>query len=339
MTQFLRGSGYGDKDLLSVLMPSSADRATRQAHCEDGKSRLPSVEEWRLMPVAGRELSEASGQVVRSNHFLVNTSSIPPQLFQYHVHLYPIDNQTKEARNEDIASKEDFRINVALMAQFRQNHDEFSKIGGQRVGFVYDSRNCVITTHELPLPDRNSDDEPPYLRDEVCLVNSDGTKSNRRFILQMTYSGTVILPQDSRQTWATNSDASVIRALDLSLLGFAREQLKDEIPSWYLVGNKCFSERASKLQVADGYVALRGYTVGLRSCLAGLTLVSDMTVSVFLNGGPVLNVVGQACGFDDIHRFLKEIERYGIHERDIPKINKVLKNCKIHVDHLVGDIA
>jgi hypothetical protein len=127
-----------------------------------------------------------------------------------------------------------------------------------------------------------------------------------------------------------------VRTLDLSLLAFARMQLKDEAPSWYLVGNKCFSEHAEKLTVAPAYVALRGYTVGLKCCLAGLTLVSDMTVSVFLAGGPLVNVVSQALDFPSFDAFVSDARRRGVDPRDYPLLNKMLKNCKIRLDHLVS---
>ena len=124
-----------------------------------------------------------------------------------------------------------------------------------------------------------------------------------------------------------------MRSLDLSLLAFARLQLKDDAPSWYLVGNKCFSENAASVTVAPGYLALRGYTVGLKTCLAGLTLVSDMTVSVFLVGGPLINVIAEVCG-TSIH----SLQKNGVDRRDYAKVNKILKNCKIRVDHLVSKL-
>ena len=132
-----------------------------------------------------------------------------------------------------------------------------------------------------------------------------------------------------------NSSTSVVRSLDLALLAFARKQLRNDHQKWYLVGNKCFSEDATKEIVAPGYIAIRGYTLGLKSCLAGLTLVSDMTVSVFLSGGPLINIVMDVCGFNNSQRFLDETRRYGINERQKSQVEKVMKNCKIRVDHLV----
>jgi hypothetical protein len=169
-----------------VIAPSAADLATRQSRLETRE--LPPVEEWRMTPAAGCLLSESS-QVVRSNHFLVNTRHIPARFFQYHLHLHAFDGQSGELREEDIASKEDFRVTVALVAQFRDLHPEFAEVAGQRVGFVYDNRNCVVATQELPLPDVNKNGEP-CVTDELCLVNPDGTPSRKRFRLTLSYAAT-----------------------------------------------------------------------------------------------------------------------------------------------------
>jgi hypothetical protein len=340
MTQLLRGPGHGDGEILQVVQPSAADLATRQAHfspeSQEGgggsSCALPPVEEWRMTPTAGCVLNEASGQVVRSNHFLVNTRNIPPTFFHYDLSIQPYDFNGD--LTEDSSKKEDYRVNVDLLSQLRDAHPEFEVVDGQRVGFVYDSRSCVVTTRALPLPDVSADDKA-CVSNELTLKNIDGSASRKRFLLTLTYATTVQAPPPTRQGWATNTDTSLIRSLDLSLLAFAREQLKDETPSWYLVGNKCFSQHAAQLSVAPAYVAMRGYTVGLKCCLAGLTLVSDMTVSVFLTGGPLMNVVAEVVGKHSVESFLDDARRRGVDKRDVPNIEKVLKNCKIRVDHLV----
>ena len=45
------------------------------------------------------------------------------------------------------------------------------------------------------------------------------------------------------------------------------------------------------------YHALRGYYVGIKTCLAGLVFVSDMNVSCFLAAGEMINLMWQAGGF------------------------------------------
>lgn len=324
---------------VQVIAPGAADLAARQSHLASLTSPLesvashkmvpPAVEEWRLTPTAGCLLSQTN-QVVRSNHFLVKTRQIPALFFQYHLHMFAFDHNG-EMKLEDVASKEDFRVTVALMSQFRAMHPEFAQVGGHRVGFVYDSRNCVVTTQDLPLPEENEQGER-FVSDEVCLLNRDGSKSKKRFKLTLTYAAKVPAPADA---WAKSTSMDVMRSLDLSLLAFARDQLKDDVPSWYLVGNKCFSDQAAQQQVAKAYVAMRGFTAGLKSCLAGLTLVSDMTVAVFLKGGPLVNVVWEACGASSFDSFVRDAKQYGIRKEDIATINTVLKSCKIRVDHLV----
>ena len=54
---------------------------------------------------------------------------------------------------------------------------------------------------------------------------------------------------------------------------------------------------------------MRGYYAGLKSCLAGLTLVSDMTVTCFLVGGPIINVMYAAAGYKSANDFLQDTQR------------------------------
>ena len=323
--------------ILKVVQPSKADLIARKAFYDKmpySRRALPPVEDWRFIPSAGCSLSE-SNQVVRSNHFLLNTHNVPPSFFHYHVHLFSFDNQSGQMRSEDVASKADYRVTTALMAQFLEKHPEFTRVDGQDVGFVYDSRSNVITTHELPLPRNDKKGNIPSVSEDLCVLNNDGSTSRKRFLLILSFAMTVLSPPDTRHNWSSNVDAAVLRSLDLALLNFARSQRKEDAPSWYLVGNKCFSEHAASVSVAQGYVAMRGYTASLKSCLAGLTLVSDMTVCVFLKGGPIINVIAEVCGHSSVESFLKDSQQRGVDNRDYPKINKVFKNCKVRVHHLV----
>ena len=67
---------------------------------------LPGHADWRHTWNVGVQLSPVN-QVIRSNHFKINTGNIPNDPYQYSVHDQPIliDN----------ANKEDYRVNATLV--------------------------------------------------------------------------------------------------------------------------------------------------------------------------------------------------------------------------------
>lgn len=51
---------------------------------------------------------------------------------------------------------------------------------------------------------------------------------------------------------------------------------------------------------------MRGYYMSLRSCMAGLTLNCDMTVTAFLMGGEMINVMFHVAGYRDLKSFVDD---------------------------------
>ena len=111
--------------------------------------------------------------------------------------------------------------------------------------------------------------------------------------------------------------------------------MKDD-PDWYISGSKAFRSREERTQLGrnPAYQALKGYYVGLKTCLAGLTLVSDMNVTCFLAAGEMVNLMWQAGGFRDFTSFYgacrgsRELDR-----RVIMDITAIIKGCKIKTRH------
>lgn len=91
--------GMSDRDILTVINPPKPDRDSRSSRINPNAPSghetaisLPSHAAWRYESRIGRVLDPQSNlNVVRSNHFVLNHAAIPTQLYQYAVHLYPVD--------------------------------------------------------------------------------------------------------------------------------------------------------------------------------------------------------------------------------------------------------
>ena len=83
------------------------------------------------------------------------------------------------------------------------------------------------------------------------------------------------------------------------------------------------------------HTAKRGYYAGLKTCLAGLVLVCDMSVSCFLSGGPMVNVLWHAGEYRSFEDMVSEAKsQKGIAKWRQDKMNEAIKNAKITVTHL-----
>lgn len=321
----LTGPGMSDREIMAILCPANRDRSELIDN-----PRLPPHAEWRNGTI-GFSLQPGT-HTVRANYFRVNPSKIPERFYQYHIHIRAYD-KSGVLKVEDAAQTEDYRTNVALVMLFQSRHPEWKNIDGVNVGFTYDSRSTVFTTKRLPLPETNSDGND-FLAEDIAVPNSDGTESRRRFKISITFATSLVSPAQTEEDWRLNQDYTLVRALDSSLLSFVRRQLHVEEPQWYLAGNVGYSSAGETLKLAPGFVAMRGFFVGLKTCLAGLTLVSDMSVSVFLNGGPIINVVAEMCGYRSFQDFTSDVSNRGVRPEHISTINGTLKNTKIKLIHL-----
>jgi len=78
---------------------------------------------------------------------------------------------------------------------------------------------------------------------------------------------------------------------------------------------------------------MRGYYVSFKPCLAGLVLVSDMTVTCFLNGGEMVNLMFQQAGYRTLPEFVAAC-RQGLRRNVIDAITEGIKNCKVKLTHI-----
>jgi hypothetical protein len=306
-----------DQHVMAALRPAAAsDRNLAMTN-----PRSPPPAEWRRRAPIGVLLDHRTYSL-KANHFRVNTSRIPGRVYQYHVHIRQYD-RAGALRPEDISHTEDFRINVELVMTLQARHPEWP------IGFLYDSRSTVFTTVALSLSEVNAAGEP-FSVEDVAILNLDGTESRRRYQVSVTYATSCI----STGEWFREQDPALLRALDLSPLEFARRQMTEAAPRWYLSGNIGYSSSGETLKLGPGVVAMRGHFVGFKTCLAGLVLVSDMCSSVFLSGGPLLNVIAELCGSSDANAWASRAGSQPMRAEDISRINVTLKNTKLKLLHL-----
>lgn len=325
LSQYQCGQGMTDADILKVINPPASER-DRSALVAKGSTSMPGHAAWRMSPGIGRKMDKG----LKVNHFLINTTAIPGTIYQHHVHIYKVEKDGSIDK-KDISTLEDSRITASLMLKLRKRHPEWENISGQPLGFTYDGKNNLHTSAKLPFKDKNERNEP-CVTEMIGLENKDGTESAfRRFQLVVTETLPVHAPMKLEEY--TDLNKEMIRALDTSLFAFARWQQVQDAPDWHVIGSKIFSSMTESFPLVGAYIAKRGYYASLKSCMAGLVLVSDMSVNCFLASGDMPEVMWKAGGFRSFAEF-ENTCRTGLREDVVNKINRVIKNAKIRLNHI-----
>ena len=330
-------AGMSERDILAVVNPPIADRdrlnlldatySLEQAYKPTSKM-LPAHAAWRNTPKIGKTLNPET-QVVRSNHFRIDVKDFKSSISQYVMHLYRYDRKDVEA-TEDCAQTEDSRLTTQLIISLRDNHPEWNI--GTGVGFTYNGRAIVYTSSPLPLTgDR---DGSPSHSEIIFIKQVDGSNSKSKFRISLTLTDRVILPDPTVAAWSQVSDVAVLMALDTPLLSFARWGIVEDLPDWFTVGSKAYRANGRSLPLSPAYNAQRGYYAGLKTCMAGLVLVSDMSVTCFLAGGPVIDVMWHCMGYRSLEEMLDESKGKGINKMRLDKLAEMLKGAKVRVTHL-----
>lgn len=85
----------------------------------------------------------------------------------------------------------------------------------------------------------------------------------------------------------------------------------------------------------SAYVALTGYSASLKMTLPGLVVISDMSLSVFLASGELVNLMWTIGGFSSLQDMLREAERpSGINKSALDRITRYLRGCKLKLTHM-----
>jgi len=319
----LQTTEMSDRNILAVINPPAAERVRTVSTV-----LLPPHETWRFAPRIGKALDPRS-QIIRANHFQIDPRGVPGALFQYAVHIYPFEFISKDFAKEDSAGKEDSRILMALLLEMRKKHPEWETAPG--FGMTYDGRSLIFTTRELPFAGVNDSGEPFHI-ENLCLRNLDGAEG-KRFRVSLTMTRRILSPA----TWSNNTDEALLLAMDSPLLSFARWGLVRDVPDWFTVGSKAFRSTSEMFPLSQTlpYVAMRGYYAGLKCCMAGLVLVCDMSVSCFLNGGEMVNLMWQTAGFRSKQDLVLACNRAGgLNPQELARITDAVKNAKVSLRHL-----
>jgi eukaryotic translation initiation factor 2C len=324
-----------DNDIASVINPPAPQRQRDTEIAQSGVI-LPPPAAWRIGNGIGAAVS--SPHTVRVNAFRWNTTQLPSRIFMYHVHIYSINPDGSD--KEEVSQKEDIKITISLLAKLRRRHPEWDRLpssSGGRFGLGYDGRAILCTNASLNLPDRNSSREP-YLCEMIGLpMKNDEESTRKRYRISLTEVKALTLPSPNSIEWQ-QPNPEITQLLDLVALSFARFQLatSDEADlTWITQGTKIFGlngQNNAPLPIGNGFLARRGVVATFKSSLAGLTLIADISVNVFLDIGPLPEVMRKAAEYRTFGDFYEACRR-GLSPSDLNKIRLALKTARIRTLH------
>lgn len=134
------------------------------------------------------------------------------------------------------------------------------------------------------------------------------------------------------------ADPSLLQALDVTTLSFARFMQTHDAPAWSIVGPKLFASNGRSLPLMGAFIARRGFYASLKCCLAGLVLVADVSVNVFIDAGPVMETMRLAAKCRDFETLYNDCQRPGgLPAPLLSDIIEALKSVKIRTLHLGHD--
>jgi len=149
---------------------------------------------------------------------------------------------------------------------------------GKPIGFTYDGRKSLFVSSKLIFPS----DENEF----TCEVRL----AERMYFVTIKYASE-ISPRNYTNSWS-KVDAVLLRALDSGLSSFARWMTDPKHKSWFLNGTKLYKLGPQNVYELDrAIVAMRGYYAALKCCLTGTCLVLDISVSAFLMGGLLMEIM------------------------------------------------
>jgi hypothetical protein len=125
--------------------------------------------------------------------------------------------------------------------------------------------------------------------------------------------------------------------MDITISSFVRMMLTtdNDCPDWFLSGQQLFPANIPGRDLGHALSARRGYYTSMKSCLAGLVLVCDMSVSIFLSGGcPLTEVVAKIANVRDLTSLYNTKGSSGLPRRVLEEVNETLKNIKVKTIHL-----
>jgi hypothetical protein len=301
-------SGMRDNDIASVINPPALQRQRDSDTAQSGVM-MPPLADWRMGNGIGAALS--SPHTVLVNAFRWNTSQLPSRIFMYHVYIYSMNPD--DTVKEEVSKKQDLTINFSLIAKLRHRHQEWDRLSSS-FGLGYDGRNILCTTDCLSLPDRNSSGEP-YLEETIGLpMNNDEESTRKRYRISLREVKSLAVPASNSIEWR-QPNPELIQLLSLVVFSFAQFQLATSDGAdltWITLGSKIFGlndQTNAPLPIGNGFLARRGISATFKASLAGLTLIADVSVNVFLDIGPLPEVMRKAAEYRNFQEFYEDCRR------------------------------
>jgi hypothetical protein len=315
--QSFRNQSFNFQSIMSKVDCTAGDADNRSSYPPRSEARLTTN-----FPTVTRVLS---------NHFAVNIHHIVPSIYQYHINIYRVERDGSVDASKDLSVNEDYRINHEIILLFWLSHPTW-----EGIGWTYDDRSTAFTSGDLQLPSSPGVDGGPEVKTLTELVCKKCPVTG----FESTFQVKIMLASVLNTRVIDEATESVIRALNSVAMGFVRHGQYADPQKWFLVGSNAYRALDdSAVNIANTpYFIKRGYYAGLKACLAGLVLVSDMTVSCFLTGGPAMNVVATAGGFRDARDFERDMRNHSLDRRQKEEIEKTLKGAKMRTIHLMRPV-
>jgi eukaryotic translation initiation factor 2C len=312
--------------ILSVIRPSADDLARRVSRLTPEIKEVPTREPWRVENEIGHPTR------IFTNHYSVDTSKLPGSMFLYQIALQKINRDGTVA--EDKVADEDVRTITECVMQLQKNHTEWT------TPLAFNGRSLIFTASRLSLPDTDSAGRE-ILVEELSLQSNRGAGGSQRAVhvtkyrLILTLVDSIPNPPEFATADAEMMEERNITALSVSLSSFARWGVLDRNPEWFLAGdskNKLFHRDEPALYVnSKMFLVKRGYYVGLKQCMAGLTFVCDMNANLFLAGGPMIEVLLKSANLKDVGELVKQSIAICSKKERRDKLIQDIKGAKIQL--------
>lgn len=342
-----RAPELADASVMKVIAPIG-----RGDHVDTTKATLPKIEAWRNDNPVGLMLNKTDNQVF-CNHFKVDTRKMPPTIHHYNVTIMRWKDDGEYQEEDDRAKTGEKNENTRIMLALFQSLPQWQCVDGdksKKIGVVYDG--CMSFYSSAPL-DFSGDNLQEGLEDNsprrqfTTKISIKGSRAEFRVCLMKVGvvkgapsrdAGDMVVPTTG-ENWNESKHQSLLQALDTGLLASIRWDSASEKPSWILSGCKAFRLNNEVFPLSNILVGRKGYYASLKICKAGLVMVSDISFTAFLMGGPVINFVAKSGNYRNQDDLAEDAKRGGAQKIQVVfrAAENELKNCKLRVTHLKRD--
>lgn len=333
VTDLLRSDALmDDRACMRIMDPSIEDRFRDDLITGEGAKKyfLPTMDRWRIADSVGVPV-----QNIRTNFFVMDPRYLPTTIYLYNVAIYnkddfqfPTDDETatvgSNSSRKDLSKEKDNQLNTKIVKAFITGVDQMRRTStGEKIGLSYDGKSSLYSSHALDLP---------FTVKGIYLAQ---VKVRRDYVVAISQVDAVDVPRTKEQ-WRDLGikDRAVLQGLDVALLSFARWQLGEDDPRWLLSGTKVFQTNGQTFDFGGIYLGRIGYSSSLRTCMSGLSVVVEVSVSCFLKGGALLDIMAMIGSFRSVDDMVYSGSVSNSRHPFLAKVLGLLKNTKIKTKHL-----